>query len=526
MSVLVVDNDRFFRELLQEILSDLGYDVATAADGLEALEAVVREPPDLIFLDLVMPKIGGDRVCAYLKSDPATSGIPIVILSGTVAEDQARVMAMGADAYIAKGKVDTLRAHVKAALDRLAGAERLAAPRPGVFGVERAHPRGMVVELLALKRHHEAILAEIAEGVIEADAAGKVTYINPAAQQLLVRSEREVIGQELPDLFEPDTAEKVQAALAQEGQPLDLTLAAGGRMLVLRASPLAGEGHEAGWLVVLQDQTELREKIQELSVLNQRLQALDQLKSDFLAMVSHDLKTPLTSIRCNLDLLADPRLPAASREDILHAAAQDSDQLGQLVGDLLDSARIEAGKLDLHRVSLQVEEALRRAVERFRAAAAERALQLQVELRGTLPLVWADPGRLDQILGNLLSNAIKAVGPGGRIVLSARTGRVSEIGPAPPGVSADSPGVQLAVADDGPGIPSEHLPHVFEKFYQAGGMKGAGLGLYICQALVEEHGGRIVAESAPGAGTCIRFWLPAENPSPPESRTGSRVVRK
>ena len=85
MLALVVDNDRFFRDLLQEILGDLGYAVALAADGLEALEAVMQKPPDIIFLDLVMPKVGGDRVCAYLKSDPATSAIPIVILSATVA---------------------------------------------------------------------------------------------------------------------------------------------------------------------------------------------------------------------------------------------------------------------------------------------------------------------------------------------------------------------------------------------------------------------------------------------------------
>ena len=509
MLALVVDNDRFFRELLQEILSDLGYAVTAAADGLEALEAVMHSPPDIIFLDLVMPKVGGDRVCQYLKSDPATSAIPIVILSATVAEDQAKVMAMGADAYIAKGRAEELRAHVDAVLKRLAGADRPTAPEPGaIFGMERAHPRGMVVELLALKRHHESILAEIAEGVIEADAAGKVVYINPAARRLLARAEREVIGQELPDLFDPATAKELRAALSRGQQSLNLTLTAHERVLVLRASSLGGEDREGGWLVVLQDQTELWEKIGELSILNQRLRVLDQLKSDFLAMVSHDLKTPLTSIRCGLDLLADPRLPAVSREEILDAARQDADRLGQLVSDLLDSARIEAGKLELRRVLLRVDEALRRAADRFRAAAAERGLQLQVEIVGKLPPVSADPGRLDQILGNLVSNAVKALGPGGRIALRAHAARAADTGFTAAGVPGDSTGVELTVVDDGPGIPAEHLPRVFEKFYRVGGGEGTGLGLYICRALIEQHGGRIVAESSPGAGTCIRFWLP------------------
>ena len=508
MLALVVDNDRFFRDLLQEILGDLGYAVTAVADGLEALEAVMKKPPDIIFLDLVMPKIGGDRVCAYLKSDPATSTIPIVILSATVAEDQTRVMAMGADACIAKGPAEELRAHIKMAIDRLAKGVRPPVPGPGVFGVERVHPRGMVVELLASKRHHEALLAEIAEGVIEADAAGKVIYINPAALRLLARSEREVIGQELPGLFDSATADELRAGLRREGSPLDITLTAGTRMHVLRASALSGQGSEGGWLVVLQDQTELWEKITELSVLNQQLRALDRLKSEFLAMVSHDLKTPLTSIRCGLDLLGDPRLSKESREEILDGAKQNTDRLGQLVSDLLDSARIEAGKLELHRAFLPVDDALRRAAERFRTVARERGLQLQVETLGKLPPVWADAGRLEQILGNLLSNAIKALEPGGRITLKAHTARFEDDGPVAAGASADFLGAELVVEDDGPGIPSEHLPHVFEKFYRAGGGEGAGLGLYICRALVEEHGGRIVAESAPEKGTHIRFWLP------------------
>jgi signal transduction histidine kinase len=116
---------------------------------------------------------------------------------------------------------------------------------------------------------------------------------------------------------------------------------------------------------------------------------------------------------------------------------------------------------------------------------------------------------LEQILGNLLSNAIKALEPGGRIMLTARTARSKDVGPVAAGASADFPGTEFVVEDDGPGIPSEHLPYVFEKFYRAGGGEGAGLGLYICRALVEEHGGRIVAESPPEKGARIRFWLPA-----------------
>lgn len=508
MLALVVDNDGFFRELLGEILGDLGYAVITAADGLEALESVTRTPPDIIFLDLVMPKVGGDRVCAYLKSDPATASIPIVILSATVAEDRAKVMGMGADACIAKLRVDELRTHVQAALESLRGGVRAAPPPPGaVFGVERALPRGMVVELLAVKRHHEAILAEIAEGVIEADAAGRVVYVNPAALRLLGRTERETIGQEFPDLLAPAAAAQLREEMGGRQRPGSLPLTVGGRALVLRASPLEDQGQAGGWLLVLQDQTELRQTIQELSVLNRRLQTLDQLRSDLVAMVSHDLRSPLASIRCGLDLLADPRLPPGKREEVLTASRKDADRLGRLASDLLDLVRIEAGKLDLRRVPLGVEAALRLAADRFRAAAAARGLRIQVDLPGTLPPVSADPARLDQVLDNLLSNAVNALGPGGCIRLGAQ----AALAPQPP---EEVPGVELVVADDGPGISAEHLPRIFEKFYRWGSGEGTGLGLYICRALVEAHEGRIAAESTPGVGTRIRFWLPLA-PGPP-----------
>jgi PAS domain S-box-containing protein len=368
----------------------------------------------------------------------------------------------------------------------------------------------MVVELLALKRHHEAILTEIAEGVVVADTSGKVTYLNPAAGRLLARVERDVIGQELATLFDEATAAELRAGLRRQGPALSLTVEAGGRVLVLRASALAQTGGEGGWLVVLEDQTELWEKITKLATVNQRLQAVDELKSQFLAMVSHDLRTPLSTVRCALDMLANPHLPAASRERVLHTAAQSSERLERLVRDLLDSARIDAGKLELHPVLLDLDEVLHRTADRFRGTALHRSVQLLVEIPGKLPRLAADPDRLDQVLENLLSNALKAVGAGGRVVVTARAARAGDVEMALGDLPPQCAGVELTVADDGPGIPSMHLPHVFEKFYRAGGGEGVGLGLYICKALVEEHGGRIVAESVTGVGTRIRVWLPLE----------------
>ena len=116
---LVVDNDRFYVEFLSDLLGRAGYEVARAYDGMEAKEVLDREPPDLVVLDIVMPKIDGDRLCQYMKATPHLRQIPVVILSGTLVEDQDKVLAIGADAYVAKGRLEDLRRNILATLKRL-----------------------------------------------------------------------------------------------------------------------------------------------------------------------------------------------------------------------------------------------------------------------------------------------------------------------------------------------------------------------------------------------------------------------
>ncbi|HWT79751.1 MAG TPA: response regulator, partial [Candidatus Methylomirabilis sp.] len=189
---LVVDNDKFYVEFLGEILGQEGYQVTKAYDGLEAMELLDQESPDIVILDIVMPKIDGDRLCRYIKSTPRLSQIPVVILSGTLVEDQEKVLAVGADGYVAKGRLDELRHNILGSLRRLQSEGR-AAPQT-ILGLEKTVPRVQVKELLAIKRHKEAILRAIGEGVVEADGSQRVLYVNPAGLRMLGRPEMELIG--------------------------------------------------------------------------------------------------------------------------------------------------------------------------------------------------------------------------------------------------------------------------------------------------------------------------------------------
>ena len=136
---LVVDNDRFYVEFLSELLGHEGFEIAKAYDGLEAMELLDRDRPDLVVLDIVMPKIDGDRLCRYIKGTPRLCQIPVVILSGTLVEDQEMLLAIGADAYVAKGPLDELQGNILATLWRLRS-DPSAGPQ-SVLGLEKAVPR-------------------------------------------------------------------------------------------------------------------------------------------------------------------------------------------------------------------------------------------------------------------------------------------------------------------------------------------------------------------------------------------------
>jgi len=227
------------------------------------------------------------------------------------------------------------------------------------------------------------------------------------------------------------------------------------------------------------------------------LARLEQLRHNMVGDVAHELRTPLTNIRGQLEAVQDG-LAAPTRElvDSLH---EEILLLSRLVDDLQELAIAEAGQLRFDREPVDVAQAVEGAVRASGAAAGGSPRPIQVELSPDLPRVAADPGRLAQILRNLLANAVAHTPPGGRIVVTGH----------PRGAF-----VELAVRDEGKGIPPEHLAFVFERFYKADPARGratggAGLGLAIVRQLVRAHGGDVRVESEPGAGAAFFFTLPA-----------------
>ncbi|MBI5877838.1 MAG: GAF domain-containing protein [Chloroflexi bacterium] len=349
----------------------------------------------------------------------------------------------------------------------------------------------------AEKRRIEAILNHMVDGVMLLDGDGRIANVNPALIDMVRVPASQLTGQLVRDVPYPvnqfgldlplDGHDAVAERSVQTGEPLK-------KAFEVFASPVPSA--TAGWaghVVVVHDVTRERE--------------LDQLKSDFISTVSHELRTPLFSIRGFVKLLTNDKVTDdKTRREFLSIVSQQTDHLAQIVNDLLDLSRLDAGRpIEMDFESVDTSAIASQVVARFQSLAGERRILLKTDVPGGLPRVRADARRLTQALVNLVGNAIKFTAEHGRVTI---------------GAGIESPGeLRVSVTDTGIGIPADALPHLFERFFQVGQpsmprLGGTGLGLYITRQIVEAHGGRICVESTLGAGSCFWFTIPVDTPNP------------
>jgi two-component system phosphate regulon sensor histidine kinase PhoR len=377
------------------------------------------------------------------------------------------------------------------AVQRFAGGEPPRFPHSGsaetarLLGALRSMHEGIEARFAALQRGQaeaEALVNAMVEGVVACDDTGRVTTANPAARRLLGYPGDSPLP-DLPVLFRQKLArEAVAAALRGETSP-DREVEFDERTCLLSARGLPG----GGAVVVLHDLTELRK--------------LEAVRRDFVTNVSHELKTPLTSIAGYAEtLLADAAEGSVARR-FLETILQNARRMQELVDDQLDLSRIESGHWRPVPQPVRAEPLIREAWEPFETAS-RGTLAFQVTVEPGAESFAVDPEALRQVLGNLFENARRHTPAGGTVTTR---------------LAPDGGGVRLTVRDTGSGISGEHLPRIFERFYRADPARsraggGSGLGLAIVKHLVEAHGGRVWATSALGEGTTIACWFPQGAP--------------
>jgi PAS domain S-box-containing protein len=334
-------------------------------------------------------------------------------------------------------------------------------------------------ELRREQAESAALVESMIEGVIAADGRGHIVTANPAARRILGYGTLDALP-DLPELFRVKAArEMVDAVLV--GRPVqDRQLEMNGRAFIVNARPLPA----GGAVLVIHDLTEIRR--------------LEAVRRDFVANVSHELKTPLTSISGYAETLLAEHPDEETTRRFLATILSNARRMQRLVDDLLDLSRIEAGRWQPSRTLVDVAGVARESWNALAGRTSAQQILFSTEIDQEAATVCADPDALRQVLTNLLDNSVRYTPAAGRIVCAAR--RQGE-------------GTAISVRDTGAGISREHLPRIFERFWRADTSRsreegGTGLGLSIVKHLVEAHGGRVWAQSDLGRGTTVTCWFP------------------
>jgi NtrC-family two-component system sensor histidine kinase KinB len=358
-------------------------------------------------------------------------------------------------------------------------------------------------ELLQAQQQAQAAIDSLPDPILIFDLEGHLLSANRATERILHVTVEESTGDPMVRA-EPQiraVVEKVRVkALADE-----VGYAPAGFDEAVRVSPAGSDGNDVfllpraarvtteqgglvGVTVILQDVT--------------RVLRFDELKNNLVATVAHEFRTPLTSLRMAVHLCAEESVgPLNDKQlDLMQAARQDTERLQQIVDDLLDLSRIQAGRMELHRRQVGVESLIREAILPFASAARDKNLTLKAELPPGLGEVEVDTERLQLVLANLIGNAVRYTPAGGSIVVRGRRLERAAV---------------IEVQDSGPGIPKQYQAAVFDKFFRmpGSGAGGAGLGLYIAKEITLAHGGRLNLSSEPGHGSLFSVELPAGPPA-------------
>ena len=428
-----------------------------------------------------------------------------------VAEDLERVNGIVYRTQLSVGGAALLALLVGVAL-ALVAARSVSRPLTGLAAAARSiaagtpprFPRSGVSEIDALVRslremHHQlddrfeairnekaesaAVVEAMSEGVIAADDRGRITTANPSARRLLGYAADAPLP-ELPQIFRSREARELVDTVLAGDADASRTLDLDGRTLLITGRALPS----GGAVLVMHDLTELRR--------------LESVRRDFVANVSHELKTPLTSISGYSETLLSDRPDPETVHLFLTRIATNARRMQHLVDDLLDLSRIEAGRWQPAVRPVDPAELPREVWTGVQDRNGRPIPRFEVRVPGGLR-VQADADALRQVLTNLLDNALRYTDAGGLITVSGRP---------------EAGGVRLDVSDTGTGIPRDHLPRIFERFYRADPSRsreegGTGLGLSIVRHLVEGHGGRVSADSVLGQGTTISCWFPDSSPA-------------
>lgn len=472
-NILVIDDEARIREACTLVLSDRGFTVSSASDGEEGLEMISNNYFDIVLVDLMMPKISGFDVLSEVRTNHPDT-VVIVITGYATLEHSIEAMKKGAFDFIPKPFTpDQLRAVVDKSLQYT----------------------NALQDIAESKSRLRVLVNRLTEGVLTTDNNKLIVQANPAFLHMMRYHGEDVIGRNVAEIIEyKEILDAIDRTLAMAPETfsevtseLVLQDAGGEKSYSCRCVPFRSKaGNTLGTITVLHDITALKK--------------INQMKSDFVSMVSHEIRSPMNSLLMQLKIIMDGLAGEVTQkqQEILERASDKIVNLNNLVTELLDLSRIESG-LIAHEKEMVDMTLLLKDQQKFHAPYGDKNnISIELELADNLPAILANQQNIEEIFSNLITNAIKYSPRDTTIVISA---------------NPENKYLKIRVTDNGFGIEAEDLKNIFGRFYRVKNattrkIQGTGLGLAIVKSIVESHHGSITVESEPGKGSTFTIYLP------------------
>jgi len=488
--LIVEDKPEMIQILTDYVLGPQGYVTLTALNGEEGLRMALSEEPDLVILDLRMPKMSGLQVLQTLRELQCPA--PVIVITAYGSEEVVvHALRLGANDYVAKPfELDEMIN----AIERVLSESRREKERAQLSQELEKNAKELTKKI-------ELMLYNIGEGMFTVDRERRILTFNPAAEKILGWREEEVIGRPCAEIFrEEDVASSYQEELLSEAmrkaQPVT-SIKEGhpvtnkdGQQIFIASSvvPLLDlDGQVIGAMVAFRDVSAEIE--------------LDHMKSGFISMVSHELRSPLSHIIASTELMREANLSSDQQQDLLNIIHAQSNRLNRFVEQIVDVSLLEAGAVKVEQEPVALKPLIEQMIEAFETRANTHRFELTIPEGPTI--VVGDDSKIQTVLDNLLENAVNYSPKGSRVLIE---------------VSDRDIEVVISVIDEGIGVPATQLERIFERFHRVNASDnqeqyGYGLGLYISKRLIEIQGGSIWAKSEVERGSRFSFSLPKWPPA-------------
>jgi PAS domain S-box-containing protein len=518
-TILIVDDNPTDIVLLETSLKKANFKVRIATDVHTALAGIKQVPPDLILLDIIMPDMDGFEVCQRLKADDATKEIPVIFMTAlTDPLDEIRGLSAGAVDYVTKPiTMETLLARIHTHL-RLSNLQK-EIQQHNLQRQQEIHERQQTDKALAEERNLlRTLIDNLPDFIYVKDSGSCFLLANKATLASFgLTMPEELVGKTDFDLHPPERAQQFfedERRILDSGQPLinreetvfDQSRNATTWLLSTKIPLRDSQGKITGLVGINRDITKrkqaeagLLEAHNELQAKNEQLRELNASKDKFFSIISHDLRSPFTALLGYIEVLGKQveHVSRTALKEYIAKLSVSAERLYALLENLLTWSRLQRGAMEYAPEQFDFKEIVDDMVELFTSNAEQKQIGLFSAVQETL-VVYADYAMVNTIMRNLISNALKFTPTGGNITIAARY---------------EAHDVEVAVSDTGNGMSPETIAKLFRVDVHptttgTAGETGTGLGLILCQDLVQKNGGKIWVESEVGKGTTFRFTLP------------------